>query len=132
MLASRSRGTSLVEVLIAVILLVFVILGMLAAVVIARGMIYHKVYEEANQVAFRVLETIEATPYSDLSDKEGQSTVRGFDVSVSLEDTDLGAEYSQLVRVEVAHKGGMSGKAVVMEREVSANGWQNVGEYPKN
>lgn len=129
----KRRGSSLVEVLIAVIVLVFVLLGMLAAVVIAKGEVYYKEFEEANQVAIRILEIFEATPYENIVSKANEidgTTLRGFTINVDLESTGLGDEYSRKVKVEVSPKDSMIRKSVVMEREVSVNGWQNVGELP--
>lgn len=134
LLVLRSKGASLAEVLIAVFVLVFVILGMLAAVVIAKGVVHHKELEDANHIASHILETFEAMPYEDIVRQAREidgSTVRGFVVRVEVNPRVIsGDDYSSLVKVEVAPSDGMTNKTVAMSREVSAHAWQNAGELP--
>jgi Tfp pilus assembly protein PilV len=127
----RKRGTSLVEMIIAVVVLGIVLLGMMAGIIIAQGGLVFKEREAAVEVALRRLEDLESVPFSSLSSAAaagpgivGKYTVNVVTVPSPVKSKDISAD----VRVTVSW-GGVVGatKSIMMNREVSASAWQNVG-----
>lgn len=142
----RRRGSSLVEMLIAIIVLAVVLLGVLAGVMIARSSLEHKTYENARELALRVLEWAEAVPLSedfggadgaveasfgkvgDDGRKFGDLT---FDVARSPDATPDGISAEITVTIMRISD---SNKVIIppVKREVSVSGYKNVGEFKKD
>ncbi|MDR0649442.1 MAG: hypothetical protein LBF92_08930 [Synergistaceae bacterium] len=136
MLGKRRRGASLAEMVVALYVLAIVLLGMMAGIVITQGTLVYKERERATEIALRTLERYEAMPFaslptSDVPLKEGlyDVTVKRpvFNDSLSAASADL-ADFAD-IEVEVEWNKGVFGtRRITMSRQVSASGWQSVGE----
>jgi type II secretory pathway pseudopilin PulG len=134
MFSGKLSGSSLVEMVIAIMMLSVVLLGMMAGIMIARSSVYDKEFEDARQVALKVLETIEATPYDDIPFRAGtlnDSRFDGFQIYVS-QSPNLGTSddvYSRtvVVSVDLGNNGPLK-RIVSMRREVSPSGSKNIGD----
>ena len=134
----KRRGSSLVEMLLAVLVLAIVLLGVLAGVTIARVSVDHKVYENAKELGLRVLEWAEGIPlsadFTGEADEAFPSRVIGdlsFEVTRVLNDPDETKATSADITVTVRRVSAPDRTLIPpMRREVSASGWQNIGELP--
>jgi Tfp pilus assembly protein PilV len=130
------RGSSLVEMLIAIFVLAIVLISMIGMFLISRTAVSSKEGETANALALRLLEETESRPYSDflvtatppefellnLNEKPYKATVY-----VTSAD-----KYSAIVRVKVEWSGAARGLNKIgnaeLTRVISAGGRKNVGE----
>jgi hypothetical protein len=125
------RGSSLVEMLAAIIVLMFVLMAMGSMFLLSRTAMYSKEDETANEIALRFLEEQEGKPFSTF-DNLGAVTSTGFGgnkytATASVVSRD---SFSATVRVEVEWGAAVGGKrkTVTLERVISAGGHRNVGE----
>ncbi|MCL2683625.1 MAG: hypothetical protein FWE55_00125 [Synergistaceae bacterium] len=125
------KGSSLAEMLIAILVLGVVLISMLGMFVISRTAIFTKEDETAYALALRYLEEMEARDYSTfvtgvripLSAAPGDTR---YDVTAEVTSMD---NYAANVTVEVTWSGAALGqKTLKMERVISAIGYRNVGE----
>lgn len=132
--ARKRRGASLVEMVLAILVLAVVLLGLLGGIAIARGSLLVKERETARQIALTVLEDLESVPYDDIDDRIGElDGERVGDFVVRFHNRvpgDKGLEYSVIVTVDILLGSTGGTKSVTMGREVSASAWRNVGEFP--
>ncbi|MDL2264077.1 prepilin-type N-terminal cleavage/methylation domain-containing protein [Synergistaceae bacterium OttesenSCG-928-I11] len=138
----RRKGSSLVEMLLAVLILAIVLVGVLAGVTIARMSIDHKAYENAKELGLRVLEWAEAIPLSadsvaftkEVNDAFPSKQMGGLEFKVERklnDEMNPTKATSADVTVEV-YRISEPNKTLIppMKREVSASGWKNVGDLP--
>ncbi|MDR3354973.1 MAG: hypothetical protein LBO21_08030 [Synergistaceae bacterium] len=134
--SEKHGGSSLVEMVIAIMMLAVVLMGMMAGIMIARSSIYDKEFENARQVALKVLETIEATPYGDIPARASNlnnSRLDGFQVYVSQSENlggvsfDISSSRTVMVSVDMGNSGPLK-RIVSMRREVSPSAFKNVGD----
>ncbi|MDR1482694.1 MAG: hypothetical protein LBI74_08725 [Synergistaceae bacterium] len=130
----RLRGSSLVELVIAILVLGVVLLGMMAGIMIARSSVYDKEYENACQAALKILEIIEATPYDRISAtiaERNDSLFDGFRVNIAQsESIDIAGDVSSrtiVVSIDLGDRGSTR-KIVSMRREVSPSASRNIGD----
>jgi type II secretory pathway pseudopilin PulG len=132
--SGKHGGSSLVEMMIAIMMLSVVLMGMMAGIMIARSSIYDKEFENARQVALKVLETIEATPYGSIPTRANNlnnSRLDGFQIYVSQSENHGVSDDISLRTVMVSIDMGNIGplkRIVSMRREVSPSGFKNVGD----
>ena len=132
----RKRGASMVEMLIAIVVLGVVIISMLSIFVISRTAIYSKEDETAHALALRYLEELEEQQFEDfvvgpinlsaMLNRIDESAGTQYDVAARVTYKD---DYHASIMVEVSWSGVMaSQKKIDMERFISAAGYKNVGE----
>jgi hypothetical protein len=122
----KSRGSSLVEMLVAIFVLGIVLISMVGMFVISRAAIYNKEDETANAIALRYMEELEGRPFGDFSLTFSES--RNFGKYGAKASVPLCDEYSATMRVEVEWDSiAFGGKKVEMERVISAGGYHNTG-----
>lgn len=135
-ICSRRRGSSLVEVLIAVGVVAVVLVGVMSSGVVARLSVEHRARGDAHAVALRVLEWAESVPLSaDIDarfrDAFGSSSPKFGPLTVTIERSlhkfsGTAIDVSADVTVTVAD-GDLK---TILTREVSRSGMQNAGELP--
>ena len=124
----RRRGSSLVEMLIAIIVLAVVLISMLGMFVISRTAIHTKDDETANAFALRYLEELEELDFTgfDPDDFPKTWTDQKFTTTATVVDND---NYRVRIRAEVKWPGAVGGeKTLELDRVISAVGYKNVGE----
>ena len=127
----RRRGSSLVEMLIALIVLAVVLISMLGMFVISRTAIHTKDDETANAFALRYLEEIEEADFSDFDPSDFPKTWNDqkFTTTATVVDND---SYRVRIRAEVRWPGSVGGeRRLELERVISAVGYKNVGEMAR-
>jgi Tfp pilus assembly protein PilW len=131
-LLRRARhGSSLVEMLIAIVVLGFVLISMVGMFFISRSAIYSKEDETANSLALRYLEKLESTTFSEFLDgtsfpKHEEFQNKKYKAAATVKSAD---QYMALVEVEIKWDSALSsGKTLTLERVISAGGHKNVGE----
>jgi Tfp pilus assembly protein PilV len=136
LMKGKRMGASLSEMVVALFVLGIVLLGMMAGILISRGNMFYKEQERAVEIALRNLENLEALPFETLS-RDAQSHNEGiYTITVAKPEFNnpsnvLSADSAD-IRVTVEWGQGVLGghRTIEMKREVSASGWQNVGEIP--
>jgi Tfp pilus assembly protein PilV len=127
----RARGSSLVEMLIAIVVLGMVIISMVGMFLISRTAIYNKEDETANALALRYLEELEVKPFSTFATVgEIESHTGVFNTRYDAKAEVLAVDaYSATVEVTVEWDAAALGKKELkLERVISAGGHKNVGE----
>jgi hypothetical protein len=120
---------------VALYVLGIVLLGMMAGILITQGTIVYKERERAIEIALRTLENQEALPFVVLSDDERAIPEGIYTITIAkpvFNKTPVVSADSADIRVTVSWGGGVLGgeRNIEMKREVSASGWQSVGEIP--
>ena len=123
----RRSGASLVEMLIAIVVLGMVLISMVGMFVIARTAVFTKEDETAVVLALRYLEELEEEDFSVLTASTGfERREQNYHITATVLDFD---EFHARVMVEIKWRGATQGeKTVDMERVISAVGYRNVGE----
>jgi Tfp pilus assembly protein PilV len=129
----KRNGSSLVELMVAIVVLGFVLLGIMAGMLIARHSVIYKEYEGARQIGLQVLEHLEAIRFEDVrtaaADQFNGRVFGGYTVHVDVASSDTAPDFAYKITVSVDMRDRQSGLPVPpMVREVSASGWRNVGE----
>lgn len=123
-------ASSLVEILIALMVLSVVLLGIMTAMTVTYGVFASKEAENARLLALRFFEECEGRRLTEI---EGMpfDVPPGFSIDreVILSGSDSSSARVNLTVSWIAP--GSSGKSLAMDREVSLGGWRNVGEFPK-
>ena len=123
------RGSSLVEMLIAILVLGVVLISMVGMFAISRSAIYTKEDETAYALALRYMEELEKEDFAILTADGGFSRTwpdPKFTIRAEVTGSD---EFLANVAIEVAWTGAAMGrKTLTMERVISAVGHRNVGE----
>jgi Tfp pilus assembly protein PilV len=132
-LKKKRSGASLAEMIVALYVLGIVLLGMMAGILITQGSITHKERERAVEIALRTIEHQEALPFTALS--HGDKTEGIYTITLAdpvFNNPDPRSADSVDISVTVTWGGGVLGgeRRVEMNREVSASGWQSIGEIP--
>jgi Tfp pilus assembly protein PilV len=131
----KSKGSSILEMLIAIFVLGVVLISMIAMFLISRTAIYNKEDETANSIALRYLEQLEALPFNEIvaiPDTGMQQNFGKYRVTATVHDHDDDDErrYMAIVRVDVVWDAAVMGsKSLRLERTISAGGHRNVGEH---
>jgi Tfp pilus assembly protein PilW len=130
-----SAGSSLVEMLIAILVLGVVLISMVGMFLISRTAIYNKEDETANALALRYLEEVEVRPYSDFTAETPPFDLHGgswasppgnYRATAKVLSAD---NYSAQVEVSIKWEGAALGaKNLALVRFISAGGHKNVGE----
>ena len=125
----RKRGASLVEMLIAILVLGVVLISMLGMFVISRTAVVSKEDETAAVLALRYLEELEEADFSNFTTGFLRTwTDQNYKTTASLIESESD-EYRAKVKVVVSWQGAARGeREVERERVISANGFKNVGE----
>ena len=126
------RGTSLVEMLVAVVVLVFVLMAMASMFLLSQTVTYTKEDETATALALRFVEQQEGRPFEDFADPyfasnpDSNGDFGKYHAAASVVSVD---NYSAIVRVTVEWPSvmGAGRKDVTLERVISAGGHRNVG-----
>jgi Tfp pilus assembly protein PilV len=130
----RRRGASLAEMVVALYVLGIVLLGMMAGIVITQGTMLYKERERATEIALRTLESQEALPFRVLSGDERTINEGIYTITIAepvFNKAIVASADSADIRVTVEwDRGVLGGRSIQMNREVSASGWQSVGEIP--
>jgi Tfp pilus assembly protein PilV len=128
----RRSGASLAEMVVALYVLGIVLLGMMAGILITHGTIAYKERERAVEIALQTLESQEALPFGELSGDTRTSGIYTITLANPEFNKSAASADSAVIKVTVTWGGGILGgeRAIEMEREVSASGWQSVGEIP--
>jgi Tfp pilus assembly protein PilV len=134
LMKGRRIGASLSEMVIALFVLGIVLLGMMAGILITQGSMLYKERERAVEIALRTLESFEARPFDKLSGEvrtEGMYVITVDDPTFNNTTVPVLSADSADIRVTVEWGRGVLGgqRKIEMNREVSASGWQNVGEF---
>ena len=125
----RRAGASLVEMLIAIIITAFILLGLMAAMIIFKGTVTSKEEAGARMVALNTLEALESCRLTDIAARDITSPQGIYTVVRTLNPAVINAGTASVdVTVTVSWSNGA--KSVVLRREVSSSGWQNVGVLP--
>ncbi|MDR3331990.1 MAG: hypothetical protein LBT08_05115 [Synergistaceae bacterium] len=130
-IAGARPGSSMVELVIAIVVLGFVLLGIMSGVLIARSSVTYKEYENARQVGLMVLESIEAIRFDQIKtvgvSRYNNTSFGGFNIKVGARSTDISPDL-MLVTVSLDMADSASRfNAMTLVREVSSSGWRNVG-----
>lgn len=135
-ISPRRRGSSLVEVLIAVMVVAIALVGIMSSGAVARLAVEHRQRGDSHSIALRVLEWAEAVPLSaDINEKFrdafGSSRPQFGPLTIALSrspsvigpaDDELSADLTVTVT---------DGKfTTTLTREVSRSAVQNAGELP--
>ena len=130
----RKRGASLVEMLIAIIVLAVVLISMLGMFVISRTAVFSKEDETAVALALRYMEDLEGLDFPDFEtwqqspQRLSNPTNPKYEITATYVESESDA-YRAKIRVEVKWRGAALGERIVeFERVVSAVGYKNVGE----
>jgi type II secretory pathway pseudopilin PulG len=131
------RGSSLIEMVIAIVVLGAVLISMLGMFLISRTAVHSKEDETANSLALRCIERIETKDFAELSTPgpldisaiTGNFPTTQYTATANVLSAD---NYSALVNVEVEWKGAgpskmVGGRKVTLTRVISAGGHKNVG-----
>jgi Tfp pilus assembly protein PilV len=127
--AFRAKGSSLVEMLIAIIVLGMVLISMVGMFLISRTAIYNKEDETANALALRYLEELEVKPFSTLNAAFSETRTPPFNAKYVAQARVVNANnYSATVEVTVKWDAAALGnRELKLERVISAGGHKNVG-----
>jgi Tfp pilus assembly protein PilV len=131
MARSKARpGSSMVEMLVAIVVLMFVLMAMGSMLLLSRTALYTKEDETAKSIALRYIEELEAMPFDDFADAalfaDPVKFSNKYDATVSVVSKD---DYSATIRVSVRWSPASGGaKNVNLERIISAGGHKNVGK----
>jgi Tfp pilus assembly protein PilW len=128
-----NKGSSLVEMLIAIMVLGVVLISMVGMFLISRTAIYNKEDETANALALRYLEELEVKPYSTFTASSPPFSLGSlnasndkFAASAAVVSAD---QYSATVAVTINWEAAALGtRNLKLERIISAGGHKNVGE----
>jgi Tfp pilus assembly protein PilV len=125
----KSKGSSVVEMLVAIFVLVMVLISMFGMFLISRTSMYNKEDETANTIALRYMEELEARPFSVFNTSFSDTRDFGqFSARASVVGTPN--DYMAQVRVEVEWEAAaMGNRSVTVERIISAGGSRNVGDH---
>ena len=123
------RGTSLVEMLVAVVVLVFVLMAMASMFLLSQTVTYTKEDETATALALRFMEQQEGRPFEDFAatpNFHDSEDFGKFHATASVVSRD---DYFARVQVIVEWSSviGAGRKNVTLERVISAGGHRNVG-----
>ncbi|MDR1515167.1 MAG: hypothetical protein LBS45_05680 [Synergistaceae bacterium] len=136
LIKKRRSGASLAEMVVALYVLGIVLLGMMAGILITQGTMLYKERERATEIALRTLENREALPF-DLLEAEGETTNKEGMYTITIASPTFNKPLvksadSADISVIVSWGGGVLAgeRSITMKREVSASGWQSVGEVP--
>jgi len=132
-MSRRHDGSSMVEMLVALIVLAVVLISMVGMFLISRTAIYTKEDETANALALKYLERCEELDYSVIkaAAPPGTGYITPLDYPTSgkyqVTANAISADtYSATVEVTVTWSNG--NRPVVLQRVISAGGHKNVGE----
>ena len=128
----KSKGSSIVEMLVAIFVLGMVLISMLGMFLISRGAIYSKEDETANAVALRYMEELEGRPFTDFTGSFSASKNFGnkYIATATVVSHD---QYMAEVQVNVEWEAAMMGKKKTdIKRVISAGGHKNVGQKEPN
>ena len=132
MLGKRRRGASLAEMVVALYVLAIVLLGMMAGIVITQGTLVYKERERATEIALRTLERYEAMPFASLPTAMVESKEGVYDIifakPVFNKPSVVSADSVGISVTVEWNKGVFGTRSITMDRQVSASGWQSVGE----
>jgi Tfp pilus assembly protein PilW len=123
------RGSSLVEMLVAVVVLMFVLMAMASMFLLSQTVTYTKEDETATAIALRFIEQQEGRPFEDFADATKFPDTEDFGKYSATASVVSGDDYSAKVRVAVEWQAsvGAGRKNVTLERVISAGGHKNVG-----
>ena len=126
----RRPGASLVEMLIAIVVLAVVLISMLGMFLISRTAIHSKEDETANALALRYMEQLEEQDFDALNGPITNLLAQTGDSSkYTVTATSTKNDYFANVKVTVSWNSAMAGrKTVELERFISAAGYKNVGD----
>jgi hypothetical protein len=123
------RGSSLAEMLIAIVVLAVVLISMFGMFLISSSSVKGKDDETANSLALRYLEEVEAYDFNGFvtGEKCGDDIVSGkYKISSLVRRKD---DYSATVDVTVTWPSNIGGQAsLTLERVISSGGHLNVGQ----
>jgi len=124
-----NKGSSLVEMLIAILVLGVVLISMVGMFLISRTAIYNKEDETANALALRYLEEQEVRPFTDFTPTltESLGSVNNkYNASMNVVSVD---QYMATIAVTINWEAAALGtRNLKLERIISAGGHKNVGE----
>jgi Tfp pilus assembly protein PilV len=129
------RGSSLVEMLTAVVILAFVLMAMGSMFLLSQTVTYAKEDETASSIALRFMEEQEGRPFEDFNsavkpglfpciEHFGNGKYKATAYVVSLDDFSA----SLRVTVEWSPVAGGRRKEVTLNRIISSGGYKNVGK----
>jgi Tfp pilus assembly protein PilV len=129
----KSKGSSLVEMMVAIFVLIMVLLSMFSMFMISRTAIYNKEDETANTIALRYIEELEGRSFDEFkdatafnSDPANTKNFGKYNVKASVVGTPT--EFIATIRVEIKWEAAVMGKkSLVLERNISASGSLNTG-----
>ena len=129
-LAFRRRpGASLVEMLIAIIVLGVVLISMVGMFVISRTAIFSKEDETAVTLALRYLEDLEERDFEEFAPGSGFFPItqndQKYTITASVTEYD---SFRARINVEIKWRASIGEKTVELDRIVSSVGYKNVGE----
>jgi Tfp pilus assembly protein PilV len=123
----KAKGSSIVEMLVAIFVLMMVLLSMVGMFMISRTAIYNKEDETANAVALSYIEELEGLPFDKLSELSSVPPRRFGKYNATAQV--VSSDYSATVHVEVQWEAAALGRRTLrLERMISAGGHKNVGE----
>jgi hypothetical protein len=141
------KGSSLAEMIIAILILSFVVISiMMAMIVSTNNTVAYKDEENARQLALEVLEDCERVPFDGIAGVDYRTSIQNLSKSRNSEagnpiraeasavvsgtlDTHSTLPISADVTVNVTWNSAIGGrKTISMRREVSVSAWQNVGD----
>jgi Tfp pilus assembly protein PilV len=122
-------GSSIVEMVIAIVVLGVVLISMVGMFLISRSAIYSKEDETANSLALRCLEEVESMDFSTLTSGASFTLLPNQNKYVATATVTSSDQYMAIVEVEMKWDSALSsGKTLTLERVISAGGHKNVGE----
>jgi Tfp pilus assembly protein PilV len=126
----KAKGSSIVEMLVAIFVLGMVLISMLGMFLISRTAIYNKDDETANTIALRYLEELEGLPFASFTPAFAQARNFGKFTANASVVPGSGTDYMVRVRVVVTWEAAVMGaRSMALERTISAGGHRNVGDH---
>lgn len=135
-ICSKRRGSSLVEVLIAVGVVAIALVGIMSSVAVARLAVEHRQRGDAHAAALRVLEWAETVPlsadiYTKFRDAFGGDRAKFGTLTVTIKRTIHKLSGTQIeVSADVTVTVTDDDFKTSLKREVSRSAMQNAGELP--
>ena len=125
----KRSGSSLVEMIMAIVIMAVVLLGLASAMVVFRGTLVTKEDAVARRIALSELEKLESVKLTEIQAKVPKSPQGIYTVTKTVAPGAINATTpSASVTITVTWNDGS--KSVALKREVSSSGWQNVGTLP--
>jgi hypothetical protein len=135
---SKKKGSSLVEMLMAIVVLGMVLISMVGMFLISRTAVFNKEDETANALALRFIEDIEGWPFEEfyadtppfvLSSDQFSNKYNVTATVMGLDKSAAGKVYSAKVTVTVSWEAAALGsRSLELERVISSGGHKNVGQ----